>query len=68
MALTLICFSITGFSNLFASESNEIKFVYHPSNSKANWFRMIANLIILVITQTGNTISRVIEAIEFIKA
>ena len=40
-----MCFSITGFSNLFANESIDKKFVYHLTNSKANWLRMTVNLI-----------------------
>ena len=50
------------------NESNEIEFVYHPSNSKVNWYRMIVNLIIWIITQTGNIVSVVMQAVEFIKA
>ena len=50
--------------NLFTNKSIDRKFVYHPSNSKANWFRMIVNLIIQIITQTGHIISRVMEAIK----
>ena len=59
---------MTEFSNLFTNESNDKKFVYRPSNSEANWCRVIVNLIIWVITQTGYIISRVMEAIKFIKA
>ena len=29
-----------GFPNLLTNLSNDRKFVYHPSNSNANWFRM----------------------------
>ena len=50
------------------SKSNEIEFVYHPSNSEVNWYRMIVNLIIWIITQTGNIVSKVMQAIEFIEA
>ena len=50
------------------NESNQLEFVYHPSNSKVNWYRMIVNLIIWIITQTGNIVSVVMQAIEFIKA
>ena len=46
MYLSAPGFSITGFSNLFTNESTDRKFVYHPSNSEANWFRMIVILII----------------------
>ena len=62
-----MCFSMTAFSNLFASKSNDGKFVYRPSNSKAGWFSVIVNLIIQVITQAVYMISRVMEAIKFIK-
>ena len=48
---------------MFPNDFSDIKFVYHPSNSKTNWFRMTVNLIIMAITQTGYIISRVIEAI-----
>ena len=34
----LMCFSITGFSNLFTNESNDVMFVYLPSNSKYFYF------------------------------
>ena len=61
--ITFMCLSITGFSNLFTNESDR-KFVSHPSNSKANWFRMIVSLIIQLIIQTGYISSRVMEAIE----
>ena len=39
-----MCFLITGFSNLFANESDDRRFVYRPSDSKTNWLRMIVNL------------------------
>ena len=38
-----MCFSIRGLSNLFTNESNNLKFVYHPSNSEGSWFGMIMN-------------------------
>ena len=53
---------------MFTNESKEIEFVYHPSDSKVNWYRMIVNLIIWIITQTGNIVSMLMQAIEFIKA
>ena len=62
-----MCFSIMGFANLFTNESYDRKFVYHPSNSEANWFGMILNLIIQVINQPCYIISRVMEAIKVIK-
>ena len=39
--LFLMCFSITDFSDLFTNESNDTMFVYRPSNSKANRFKIM---------------------------
>ena len=48
-----MCLSITGFSNLFTNESNDRNFVYYPSNSRANWLRMIMNLVNRAVASGG---------------
>ena len=62
-----MCFSITGFSDLFSDVFSDIKFVYYPSNSKLNFFRMTVNLIIWLITQMGYVILKMMKAIKFLQ-
>ena len=66
-AITFLFFDVflsNWFSYLPTNESTDIKSVYHPSNSKATWLRMIVNLI----TKMSYIISMVMEAIRSVKA